>query len=133
MFEINVDLSRHIPPRAAYSRMTIDEIYGHVSWDADLNITNNDQIFFSEEIAIIEFYWYLTDWYRRYHTGNNVPFVYTSVEHTSPILVFLYQNGGIWEIDSPWRQCNTAILIEEQVFHTEIRNLVARLSFALEG
>jgi len=70
MFTINIDFLGQQPPRAPYSRMSLDEIYGYLLWEADLTVTYNNQMLFSEEVAIIEFYWYLVNWYRRYLTGN---------------------------------------------------------------
>lgn len=133
MFTVNVKFIGKHPPKAAYSRMSIDEIYGYLSWEADLTITYNNQILFSEEVAIIEFYWYLISWYRRYLAGNKHQFIYSTIEHTEPILVFSLQQNHYWKIDSVWRQCDEPALIKEEMLCSEVHQLVERIMIAIEG
>lgn len=133
MFEINVELAGQILPRADYSRMTIDEIYRHLSWEANLTITYGNQIFFREEVAIVEFYWYLSNWYREYLSGSCRPFVYSTVEYKEPILLFSYYDDKYWYIDSIWRQFEKAILIDNQVLYSEVSKLVEKLMLAIES
>ena len=132
MLTINFNFLGQQPPRAAYSRMTIDEIYGYLPWEADLTIVYNNQILFSEEVAIIEFYWYLVNWYRRYLTGNTDQFVYSTVEHTEPILVFSPQQNQYWEIDSVWKKSEQPVLINEEILHSEVHKLLKRIMGAIE-
>lgn len=133
MFTIKIKILGKHPPRAAYSRMSIDEIYGYLPWEADLTITYNNQILFSEEVAIIEFYWYLFNWYHRYLTGNKDQFVYSTVEYTEPILVFLPKQNHYWIIDSIWKQCDKPALIKEEMLFSEVRQLLERILLAIEN
>ena len=133
MFTINIDFLGQQPPRAPYSRMSLDEIYGYLLWEADLTVTYNNQMLFSEEVAIIEFYWYLVNWYRRYLTGNADQFVYSTVEHTEPILVFSPQQNQYWKIDSIWKQCDKPALIKEEILHSEVHKLLEEIMVAIEA
>ena len=133
MFAINVNFLRQQPPKAAYSRMSIDEIYGYLSYEADLTIIYNNQVLFSEEVAIVEFYWNLVNWYRKYLTGNKEQFVYSTVEHIEPILVFSRQQNHNWIIDSIWRQCGKPALISEEILSSEVHKLLERMMLAIEN
>ena len=132
MFTISTKFLGQQPPRAAYSRMPIDEIYDYLSWEADLTIIHENQILFSEEVAIIEFYWYLYSWYHRYLTGHNNQFVYPTVEHTEPILVFSPQPNHYWKIDSIWKRCDEPVLIKEEILHSEVHQLLERMMTTIE-
>lgn len=133
MFKININFSGQKPPKAPYSRMSIDEIYGYLLWEAELTVTYNNQIIFAEEVAIIEFYWYLANWYRRYLIGNADQFVYSTVEHTEPILVFSPQQNQYWKIDSVWKQCDKPALIKEEILHSEVHKLLERITIEIEA
>ena len=133
MFRINVKFLGQQPPRAAYSSMSIDEIYGYLSWEAELTITCNNQILFSEEVAIVEFYWYLVNWYCRYLTGKKDDFIYCSVEHTDPILVFARQQKHYWKIDSVWRQCDKPAFVKEEILYSEVHKLVEKSKLTIEA
>ena len=133
MFTINIDFLGQRPPKAPYSRMSLDQIYMYLSWEAGLTVTYNNQILFSEDVAIIEFYWYLVRWYHRYLTGNTDRFVYSTVEHTEPILIFSPQENQYWKIDSVWKQCGQPALIEEKTFHSEVHKLLEEIMIAIEG
>ena len=124
MFKIDVKFLEEHPPKAAYSDMSIDEIYCCLSWEAALNITYNNKVLFSEEVAIVEFYWYLVKWYHKCIAGKREPFVYSSVEYTDPILVFLPQPSHCWKIDSIWRRCDTPILVKEEILYSQTRTLI---------
>ena len=132
MFTISIGFLGQQPPRASYSKMSLDEVYGHLPWEADLTITYNNQILFSEEVAIIEFYWYLVKWYCRCHTGNASRFDYSTVEHTEPILVFSPQENQYREIDSIWKQCNKPALISEEMLLSEVHELLEGIAVAIE-
>ena len=133
MFKININFSGQKPPKAPYSRMSIDEIYGYLLWEAELTVIYNNQIIFAEEVAIIEFYWYLANWYRRYLIGNADQFVYSTVEHTEPILVFSPQQNQYWKIDSVWKQCDKPALIKEEILHSEVHKLLERITLEIEA
>ena len=133
MFKININFSGQKPTKAPYSRMSIDEIYGYLLWEAELTVTYNNQIIFAEEVAIIEFYWYLANWYRRYLIGNADQFVYSTVEHTEPILVFSPQQNQYWKIDSVWKQCDKPALIKEEILHSEVHKLLERITLEIEA
>ena len=132
MFKISIDFLDQPPPRASYSRMTIDEIYGYLPWEANLSIIYNNQVFFSEQVAVAEFYWYMFNWFRKYLAGKKEQFIYSSVEHTEPILVFSNIQNGYWSIDSIWKQYSGAALIEDQLLFSEINNLMNKLTLAME-
>lgn len=132
MFTIDISFLAQQPPRASYSKMSLDQIYSNLSWEADLTVTYNKQILFSEEVAIIEFYWYLSKWYREYLSGHIDQFVYSTVEHTEPILLFSPRENQYWEIDSVWKQCGKPALIEEQAFCSEVHKLLEKIKLAVE-
>lgn len=133
MFTITIDFLGQQPPSASYSRMALDEIYGYLLWEADLTITYNNQILFSEEVAIVEFYWYLVNWYRRYLAGNADRFIYSTVEHTEPILVFSPQQNQHWKIDSIWKQCDKSALIKEETLLSAVHKLLNGIMAAIEA
>ena len=132
MFEIHVKFLEQQIPKGAYSKMSIDEIYDYLSWDACLTITHNNQNLFLEEVPIIEFYWYLVNWYSRCLVGNKDQFVYSTIEHIEPILVFSPQQNHYWEIDSIWKQCDKAALIEEETLYFEVHKLLKRIKGEIE-
>ena len=132
MLMINVKFLGQQPPKAAYSKMSIDEIYGYLPWEADLTVACNNQILFTEEVAIIEFYWYLINWYRRYLTGNTDKFAYSTVEYTEPILVFSPRQNQYWEIDSIWKKCDKPVVIKEEMLCYEVRKLLEGIMAAIE-
>ena len=131
MFTINIKFLDS-PPKALYSRMSLDEIYGYLLWEADLTVTYNNQMLFSEEVAIIEFYWYLVNWYRRYIIGIADQFVYSTVEHSKPILVFSPRQNQYWEINSVWKQCDKSALVKEEILRSEVHKLLEEMMVAIE-
>ena len=133
MFTINLKFLGDQPPKAPYSRMPIDEIYDYLFWEADLSITYNNRIIFSEEVAIIEFYWYLLRWYRGYLAGNKEQFSYSTVEHTAPILVFSLKQNCYWEIDSVWKKCDKAVLVNEEMLCSEVHLFLERIMEVIEN
>lgn len=110
-----------------YSRMSLDEIYSYMFYEAELIIKNDEMIFFDEEIAVIEFYWYLVKWYSEYLKGSIKPFVYSTVEYVEPILVFSLQQNNLWKIDSIWKKCDDALTIESKIFNYEISELINKI------
>lgn len=132
MFQITVDFRGHLPNKKHYSKMAIDQIYEYLSCEARLIITYEDKIIFSEEVAIIEFYWYLLNWYNQFKGGRKIPFKYTTVEYVAPILVFSVHGVNCWEIDSIWKCCDEPIIIDNMVFFREIDKLIGVLYTTLE-
>jgi hypothetical protein len=120
------------PCKMPYSKMTIDEIYEHIAYDANLSITYNKHVVFAEEIAIVEFYWYLINWSRKFLAGDMIPFVYSSVEHIEPILIFSFLRNDDWEISSIWRKCAKPALIKTQTLRYEVSKLTSELISVLE-
>lgn len=110
-----------------YTHMSIDDIYSYMFYEAELIIKNDDMIFFDEEIAVIEFYWYLVKWYSEYLKGSLKPFVYSTVEYVEPILVFSLQQNNLWKIDSIWKKCDDALIIESKIFNYEISELINKI------
>ena len=113
--------------------MSVSSFATTLSWVANLTITYGNQIFFREEVAIVEFYWYLSNWYREYLSGSCRPVVYSTVEYKEPILLFSYYDDKYWYIDSIWRQFEKAILIDNQVLYSEVSKLVEKLMLAIES
>lgn len=132
MFTIKINFLGDKPPKAAYYRMSIDEIYDYLFWEANLTITYNNRIIFSEDVAIIEFYWYLLRWYRGYLAGNKEQFSYCTVEYTVPILGFALKKSGYWEIDSVWNQCDKPALIKEEILCSEVQLFLVKIMEVIE-
>ena len=133
MFKINYSILSDIPPKKHYSEMSIDSVYQYISYEAQLEIMYDGEILFSEEISIIEFYWYLLNWYKNDYMGNRNPFTYTTVENTEPILTFEFQQDNSWKIDSIWKRCKNPAIVFETDFHTEISNLIIKMSSNIEN
>ena len=132
MFTIKIDFLECQPTKASYSKMSLDQIYSFLSWETNLIVAYNNQVLFSEEVAIIEFYWYLAKWYRRYLAGNIEPFIYSTVEHTDPILVFLPQQNRYWKVDSVWKRYDKSTLIKEQELCSEVHKLLEEIKVVIE-
>ncbi|MBE6556820.1 MAG: hypothetical protein E7664_03650 [Ruminococcaceae bacterium] len=132
MFTMNIEFSIPISYRAMYSKMTIDEIYDYLDWDATLTIKHNNQIFFEEEIAIVEFYWHLLHWYRDFLSGQKQHFIYSTVEHTEPILVFSLKNNNDWAIDSIWKKHEKPFLIKEEILIHEVKKVIKTIMYQIE-
>ncbi len=133
MFTIDVDFCGVIPPKATYSLMTIDEIYDHLCWEANLSIMYNNQLFFSERVAIIEFYWYLVRWYRKLCVGCKDQFLYSTVEHMEPILTFTFHPQNYWKVDSTWSQCEKIALVQEETLCMEVAKLLETMMLEKTG
>ena len=128
MFKFDIHFCGQVPPQKDYTEMTLDQIYEYIHWDATITIELNNQLFFSAEIAIIEFYWYLTNWVKVDPFSNKDPFVYSTIEHTKPVLTFFAKDNGCWEIDSIWKKKDRPILVEERMFFAEVYRLVDKLA-----
>ncbi len=125
--KINIKLSECIPPKAKYSIMSIDEIYEYISYEAALSIENKNQVFFCDDVAIVEFFWYFANWYKKIVEGNKTKFVYSTVENDTPILTFSPLHNNQWEIDSVWKKACNPIIINEEQLYTEVQNLIENL------
>ena len=132
MFTIDLIFLGEPPPKDSYSSMTIDQVYGCLSWEADLTIVYDNQILFSEEVAIVEFYWYLVNWYRKYLAGNRKAFAYFSIESTEPVLFFSPQEELHWTIDSIWKKCSKPAVVKEKLLCSEVRKLLEKIIATIE-
>ena len=132
MLKFVVDFPDHVPNKKQYSQLTIDQIYEYLSYEAKLTIACNNLIIFSEEVAIVEFFWYLSNWYKGFRAGNKDPFIYTTVEFTAPILEFSASEINCWRIDSIWKRCDEAVIVDDLAFSNEIDRLIRALKATLE-
>lgn len=127
-----MDFLDHFPNKKQYSQLTIDQIYEYLSYEAKLTIVCNNLIIFSEEVAIVEFFWHLFNWYKGFRSGNKDAFIYSTVEFTAPILEFSAPGINCWRIDSIWRRCNEAVIVDSLTFSNEIDGLIRALKATLE-
>ena len=133
MFKMDVSVSDISIPKNAYSKMTLDQIYDYMSYDANVVISYKNSVFFEEEVAIVELYWYLCHWYETYQSGMVIPFEFSTIEHTEPILVFSKSGDGHWIMDSIWKHLDDPICMEENDFIDEVKNFLENLCSALES
>ena len=84
MFEIEIVLHELSIQKAKFSSMKIDDIYEYLPIEGRLTIRKNKQTIFSEDIAVIEFYWYIFNWYKEEGIERKLPFIYTTVEYFEP-------------------------------------------------
>lgn len=132
MFQMNYHIPDCSPiPVKNYSKMTIDEIYNYIAYDANFVISYNDSVFFSESIAIVEFYWFVCNWYNKIKAGMNIPFQYNTIEHKVPILIF-YSEGDNWKIDSIWKCEISPIRVNKIDFMCEIDRFINNMKLYLE-
>ena len=103
-----------------------------MEFEATLIIEYNNSIFFSEEVAIVEFYWYISRWYKEISSGINKEFVYSTIEYTKPILTFSNLNDKVWVIDSLWRKSNP-IADDETVIFEQVRNFISKVTRLLKS
>ncbi len=132
MFEMEIALLEPSVQKAHYSSMKIDDIYEYLSIEGHLTICQNKQIVFSEDIAAVEFYWYLLKWYRAEGISRKKSFRYTTVEYVEPILTFSYYHGNQWIVDSPWIKRPTSLVVQENVLKSQVQNLICYFSENLE-
>lgn len=120
--------------RAVYSALpaisgglsSIDDVYGYMEYEAELIIEYGGGVFFSEEVAIVELYWYLSRWYGAVSSGKEENFTYPTVEHTKPILTFTRSGDKTWIIDSIWGKCSPAAVGERDLFE-QVAGLIEAL------
>ena len=133
MFEIEIVLHEIGVQKAKFSSMKIDDIYEYLPIEGRLTIRKNNQTIFSEDIAVIEFYWYIFNWYKEEGIERKLPFIYTTVEYFEPILEFTYCHEGYWRVHSPWIKSQTPIIVEEHTLSSQVRKLICYLSENLES
>lgn len=96
--------------------LSIDEVYSYMKYEAELVIEYGGRVFFSEEVAIVEFYWYICRWYWAVSSGRKEDFLYSTVEHTKPILTFTSLDDKTWIIDSIWRKSDPISVEKTNLF-----------------
>ncbi len=131
MFEIKIQYSE-LPTISNCLNLSIKDVYNYMEFEATLIIEYNNSIFFSEEVAIVEFYWYISRWYKEISSGINKEFVYSTIEYTKPILTFSNLNDKVWVIDSLWRKSNP-IAVDETVIFEQVRNFISKVTRLLKS
>ena len=132
MFEMEIVLLEFSVQKAHYSSMKIDDIYEYLSIEGHLTVRQNKHIFFSEDIAAVELYWYILKWYRAESIKRKLPFRYTTVEYVEPILTISYYNERHWKVDSPWIKSTTSLVVEERALESQVQKLICYLAENLE-
>lgn len=133
MLEFDFEMLTPGNHKAHFSAMTKGEIYDFLSFEGHLVLRDDLQIFFSEDIAAAELYWYLCEWYNTDGIQHKRAFTYDTIEYYTPILTFSYHQGRQWIIDSPWRKAPAPIMVEESILDAKVRDLLSRLAKYLEG
>lgn len=95
---------------------SIDDVYNYMEYEAELIIEYGDRVFFCEEVAIVEFYWYISRWYNAVSSSEKANFAYSTVEHTKPILTFTRSGDKTWVIDSIWGKGSPVVVGERDLF-----------------
>ncbi len=131
MFAMEIALNEPDIPKAHYASMRLDDIYPYLSVEGTLTVAYNDQIVFSEDIAAVEFYWYLANWYRAESIKRKIPFRYTTIEYFEPILSFSYSGENQWNVESPWIK-SSPLLVPEALLESQVQKLVSGLAAAFE-
>ncbi|KAF0193439.1 MAG: hypothetical protein FD169_2506 [Bacillota bacterium] len=95
-----------------------------------LTINSESHVFFEvSEINLLELAVHLHRW--RYEHSASRDFVYISIEHDEPILVFSHLNEEQWVIDSIWRKCE-ALQVERHELISAVEVFLVRLDADLE-
>lgn len=124
MFEMDIELLGSNVQKACNSIKTIDDVYEQLSIEGHLEIIQNNQIVFSEDVAAVEFYWYISKWVSVGSINKKLEFRYTTIEHIEPILFFSYYHDKLWKISSPWIKSVTDIIVEEHVLESQVNKLI---------
>ena len=132
MFEISLNLLEQNVRKNHYSSMRIDDIYDYISVEGHLTLVQDGQEIFSADVAAIEFFWYISKWYRSESIKRKWPFEYSTVEYFKSILTFSYYREGLWKIDSPWMRSGSSLIVEERVLALQVQKLVCHLAESLE-
>lgn len=132
MFEMEIALLEPSVQKAHYSSMKIDDIYEYLSVEGRLTVRQNKHIYFSEDIAAVELYWYILNWYRADSIKRKLPFRYTTIEYVEPILTISFYHERYWKVDSPWIKSPTTLVVEEHVLESQVQKLICYLTENLE-
>lgn len=132
MFEMEIVLLEFSVQKAHYSSMKIDDIYEYLSIEGHLVVRQNKQIVFSEDVAAVELYWYISKWYRAESIKRKLSFRYTTVEYVEPILTFSYYHEKHWKVDSPWIKSTASLVVEERALESQVQKLICYLEENLE-
>ena len=124
MFEMDIKLPGANVQKACHSIRTIDDVYEYLSIEGHLEIIQDDQIVFSEEVAAVEFYWYISKWLSAGGIHQKLAFRYTTIEHVEPILYFSYDHDQLWKISSPWMKSAADVIVEEHVLASQVNKLM---------
>lgn len=131
MFAMEIALNEPDIPKAHYASMRLDDIYPYLSVEGTLTVAHNDQIVFSEDIAAVEFYWYLANWYGAESIKRKIPFRYATIEYYEPILSFSYSREDQWNVESPWIK-GSPLLVPEDLLESQVQKLLSGLAAVLE-
>ena len=112
--------------------MTIDEIYNYISFDAQLTIIINNQKVFSEDIAVVEFYWFLSKWYNEYGIKKKESFKYNTVEYEETVLAFSNDYDNRWKISSPWIKSGMPCFVSEDELDYQIQDVINSIASEIE-
>lgn len=126
-FEMNIRFLESNVQKACHSIKTIDDVYEYISIEGRLVIKQNEQIMFSEDIAAVEFYWYISKWYNAGGIKQKSEFRYTTIEHVEPILFFTYDQDEQWRISSPRMKDAAEIVAEEHILDSQVKKLICCL------
>ena len=132
MFELDIDLIEPNVQKAHYSSMNMDNILECLSTEGHLSIIQNGQIVFSEDVAVIELYWYISRWYKAGSIKQRLSFIYATIEYIEPILSFSYYKEGQWKVNSPWMKNGTSVIVEEHVLESQVQKIICFLANKLE-
>lgn len=124
MFEMDIELLGANIQKVCRSIKTIDDVYEHLSIEGHLEIIQNNQIVLSEDIATVEFYWYISKWVSAGGIHKKLAFRYPTIEHPEPILYFSYDHDQLWKISSPWMKSTADVIVEEHVLESQVKKLI---------
>ncbi len=132
MFEIAIDITYPTAQRQDYLSMSIDEIFNYISFDGHLTIINNNQTVFSEDVPVVEFYWYLSKWYREGGIKKKELFKYYTVENDDSVLVFSNDFENRWKISSPWIKTETPCFVTGNELDSQIKKILNDIGLVIE-
>ena len=129
MLEFDFTLIDKDIPKKVYFKYEYNYIlHNCIDYSAYLLIKNNDNTFFYEGVAIVEFYWFLINWYNKYIIGDIERFEFNTIEWTSPMLTFSKIDNDLWEIDSEFANVEYPLIINSKEFDTAITLLIQKLT-----
>lgn len=124
MFEMTINLLGPKMQVINHTIITIDDVYQYLSVEGHLEISHNKQIVFSEDVAAVEFYWYIFKWYRVSSIEQKIPFSYNTIEHVEPILYFSHFHDQLWKVDSPWMKTTIPVIADEHALESQVYRLI---------